>query len=127
MSILDNDLVRKYFGCDAWGGCPDDSGSNENEHIALRIIIAMEEPIGKGERYLDLMGIDWREENHLPTVREKIADSDLDGLHAYTLRLPDRFQKRGQHKHIFICECGANYDQSREIIAEPAQRPWRLF
>ena len=100
-NILDNELVLKYFG---------DNSRDPfcNQRMAYNILRAMEEPIKKGDKYLELMvnGI----------VREKLAEGVSyvvygDPLHPYYLRLPDRFQKQEcdckcHSVHAGLCKCG---------------------
>lgn len=108
MSILDNERVRKYFQCDR-GHCPkwhkDQIEPDYLECMALRVLQAMEEPIKKGEKYLDLSNADYREKNHLGQLPAMIADGDLEETHFGFLRLPDRFQPlpEGEKEDGFFC------------------------
>lgn len=95
-SLLDHELVRKYFG--------DDSDNYRSlgpveDRISARILTAMQEPIRKGERYLKNIShpTDWYVYDNQST--------DIFGFHPYALRLPDRFQKRGEESHCDGCRC----------------------
>lgn len=91
MTILDNELVRKYFGCVKINKnqyCDCLMGSCR-ESMALRVNEAMQTPIRKGERYISLDGI-----------VEMIAEIDMMESHFYCLRLPDAFQKQEKE-----CDC----------------------
>lgn len=105
-SILDNPLVLRYFGCDGLEHTPSNKaythwcqthGSGCEPFISERILQAMQEPIRKGEKYLDLSNSWYREKNHLGQLPVMIADCDLEPLeepHFSFLRLPDRFQRQ---------------------------------
>lgn len=82
-SILENELVRKYFGCNPELNYPHDCQAL----MALRVLTAMQEPIKKGERYLDVL--------RDLTIDERVAETDWGiGLHMGYLRLPSQFQPR---------------------------------
>jgi len=90
MSILDNELVRKYFGCEPGT----DYSTPKHEHgtfipcidwMGRKVLAAMQEPIRKGESYLNFANMqDWI----------KIVDSpkDVEGYHPWGLRLSDKYQ-----------------------------------
>lgn len=89
MNILENELVRKYFGCH----CPPEQNTLAGYHpencsdkaIALRILQAMQEPIKKGESYLNSANKnDW--------IRLDDCPIDIEDFHPFGLRLPDQFQ-----------------------------------
>lgn len=85
MSILDNELVRKYFGS-----------------FAKPVLDAMQQPIRKGERILVIR-------SHDGSIMEDVAIRDCDYMHPFDLRLPDEFQKKECdclcHKGQYCCEC----------------------
>lgn len=102
MNILDNELVRKYFG----EGTAFNSEDHHKKIMAFRVISAMQQPIRKGERYISLDGI-----------VEMVAEIDMTGSHFYCLRLPDAFQKQEcEHaglkrycgKDVYCEECKKN-------------------
>lgn len=83
MNLLENELVKKYFG-NRHESCPPGCNYGHEEKMAYRILAAMQEPIKNGERCLNIFG------------KEPIEDiwngeMKLD-LHAYILRLPSGFQ-----------------------------------
>ena len=98
MTLLDNELVRKYFGCqDCQEGNSEHVEKLCHEGMALKILRAMQEPIKKGERYLLIDS---------EIVGDMVANSNsLDHIrHLGVLRLPGRFQK---HKTASQkCGCG---------------------
>lgn len=100
MNILDNELVRKYFGCES-NDCKSLSGVDHDwlSCMSFRILRAMQEPIRKGERYLDVNGF-W--------IKESIQEHDWDTCwHPVRFRLPDSFQKREDpHKGRMLNYCG---------------------
>lgn len=119
MTILDNELVRKYFGCRAV--CTEahfiNVGYDEHERcMSFRILAAMQQPIRKGERYLW-----WFSDK----VEEKISDVDSLGCdetaHPHCLRLPDAHQKQDSK-----CHC-PNYmwhvDHTMCPLNHPTPRP----
>jgi hypothetical protein len=71
MGLITNDIVRRYF----------DFG----DITPGRILEAMEAPILKGERYLDI--------GDIGPIGECIAVKDILGLHYWAIRLPEEFQK----------------------------------
>ena len=89
MNLLDQELVRKYFGCVEQDGC---KAAHHNPdlcaaYMATRILRAMQEPIGKGEKYLF-----W----HDNFVELRISDgTDLtwsSHSHPWCFRLPEAWQ-----------------------------------
>lgn len=105
-TILDNELVRKYFGCK-------DSKthlcfSSDDCHMSYDILRAMQEPIGKGERYLFLAEDQWLE-NDSGCYR---------GFHPKELRLPDRFQpqEKKECENLGMLTC---FRCHRELIHKP--------
>lgn len=126
--ILENDLVWRYFGCDAHEiRCP--NGNEYLEHMALRVLKSMQEPIRKGERYLESRTtFDVNEYGNF--TEEKVLDTDLtfSKFHPFSLRLPDRFQTAGnpcEHRHEMhgchkILGCPPNaWDGDIQPPAEP--------
>lgn len=93
MTLLDNELVRKYF-------C---RGLGHFDHMfdswaAQRILEAMQQPIRKGERYLGYF---------FNTEEWKVDDApqnNNDPFHPAMLRLPDAFQKQEKK-----CGCGLTW------------------
>lgn len=82
MTILDNELVRKYF-----------SAFGNGETMAERVLTAMQEPIKKGDKYLQLANGEWREmEWGLPKT--------ITGFHGFDLRLPSRFQAQEKRDEL---------------------------
>lgn len=91
MSILKNELVRKYFCFHE--GCPLECRLEHREVVSARVIAAMEAEIKKGELYLvmDPKGSLWT---------ETAVDNFQLGFHPAFIRLPDRFQAKE-------CKCGS--------------------
>lgn len=92
-NILDNKLVRKYF-------YPSDCSTFQ---AAYNVLIALQQPIRKGERYLTTHdnGGTWKEQ----TITGAPADEPF---HPYLLRLPDAFQKQEKkecHHRIWKHRC----------------------
>lgn len=92
MSILDNELVRKYFSCDPLdttqcSRCFHGHGAEcYGYDTARRVIAAMERPIKKGDRALFVP-------NCGPVVEEEYGASFAPPhRHPQWLLLPDRFQ-----------------------------------
>lgn len=85
-SMLDNELVQKYFACK-------DHGQFRHECIANRVLIAMQQPIRKGERYLNLMPNGNIEEGLFSGMIWKDASCEQ-SYHPHFLRLPSAFQKQ---------------------------------
>jgi hypothetical protein len=110
MNILDNELVRKYFGCQHKANgrnliCDCVAGD-----APQKILEAMQQPIRKGEYILQIM----------PSgeIHDKNAWVDYDGLHLDLLRLPDRFQKKKcPHLWEIRCsECGESGLELRDLV-----------
>lgn len=89
MNLIHNELVRKYFGSDTclkadtvdhdWLNC-----------MAKNVIEAMQTPIRKGERYLDIYDF-----KIMIAQSEFLSESmALSDWHPSALRLPDVFQKQ---------------------------------
>lgn len=110
-SILDDVLVRKYFGCEVevceklhtvdhdWLNC-----------LSRKVISAMEEPIRNGDKTLCLWSGTQIEE--LKTMYSDIPDR----FHPRYLRLPSKFQEAGK-KYVEIddhghCRCRIPVDPS---------------
>ncbi len=77
MSILNNELVKKYFGDDA----------NGEWKMAYNVLRAMEQPIKKGEKILVIQKDGGR-------IWEYEYPTDVSVVHPQWLRLPDRFQEK---------------------------------
>lgn len=105
MNLLDNELVRKYFGCDLRGVqtlCDHFNQQNCDKSTSYRILQSLQEPIKKGERYLNFNGnMDLYEE---AMTKELTCPS----FHPMALRLPDRFQKQEKPScvHHLMPPCG---------------------
>lgn len=115
-SILDNELVKKYFGCKAWGGCPDD----EDEHIALRVILAMQEPIKKGDKYLDIQPRGVIEQG----VFSELIWKDMDcknAWHPHKLRLPSWFKTCDHDGYLKCVNCGKSFTTGHHIQPPPSE------
>lgn len=101
MNILDNELVRKHFSCQA--NCIDHiiGRDSELERMCLgeRVLISMQQSIGKGERYLC-----WTEGITSGWTEMKAKENELFAFwHPWHLRLPNAFQK--QDKDCEYCHC----------------------
>ena len=82
MTLLENELVKTYFGCPPnLRACYHHDCEAE---MALRVVQAMEGPIKKGE---------WILQQVCGSVRETTCEVDQTGFHGHLLRLPDRFQE----------------------------------
>lgn len=116
MSILDNELVREYFG--QWTDRKNSRETQFYEQMSLRVIEAMQQPIKKGDKYLSLI---------VPgTVSEQVAEvGTLEDFHPYALRLPDRFQKKEcGHAWFAKCiKCGEEADLPEEKRPKSAPEP----
>lgn len=88
MTLLDNALIFKYFGCMDENHHPVYHQCNEKRTIAFKVMEAMEKPIKKGDKVLVLLGCD----SEKMEVREDAAPFLTGGFHSYLLRLPDKFQ-----------------------------------
>lgn len=109
MTLLDNELVRKYFY--------DEKYSNPTAIEAVKVITAMQQPIRKGERYL----VTYQSEN----VWEEMTImgcEELTHFHPMMLRLPDEFQKKECLNVILTCSCGkiVPHDSERETKPTPS-------
>lgn len=90
--ILDNALIRKYFGCEV-DAC-DEAGTVDHDWLnclARKVLTAMQEPIRKGERILLI-----NNNSRLEPVSESTKNYELEGFHPWDLRLPSRFQEAGK-------------------------------
>lgn len=101
-SLLDNELVKKYFGYD---NCLGLGGSGKCTHpncMALRILKSQQQPIRKGERYLF-----WHKDKVTEMVWEDFM-ATIEESHAEHLRLPDAFQPQNQKQEPITknCACG---------------------
>lgn len=84
-NLLENQLVRKYFACESFGGhklCTKQGYCKQ--YMAYRIIQAMQEPIKSGEKMLELY--------HDGRVVEEISVGNHNQFHSWFLRLPSQFQ-----------------------------------
>ncbi len=122
MNLLDNDLVRRYFGCQHAEGSICDCVAGD---MPCKILTAMQEPIRKGERYLK-----WDSEfEWVNRCNNFVEELEKPGFHPYALRLPDRFQKREEKVfcstrlvvgHDKCGACGEEIErQTRHIQLEP--------
>lgn len=89
MDIIDNALIRKYFGRE------DKESPNTPAGIAYDVLMAMQEPIRKGERILLI------DSPRLEAVSESIMNYAINGFHPWYVRLPSRFQAA-------VCQCGCH-------------------
>lgn len=93
-SLLDNELVRKYFGCDIRGVqtlCDHFNQQNCHKSMSYRVLQAMQQPIRKGERYL----VGTHKDSDIWRIVEKTWEgTEIKGWHTAYLRLPDVFQKQ---------------------------------
>lgn len=113
--ILDNELVKKYFGEYKVG---DTMAMLDIRELALRVLAAMQGVISKKERCLGWVNGDiWQEED---------CAEELGNFHPTLLRLPDQFQKRecgctkrpdGHHTIDGVCRCCCHQPQ-REAVEE---------
>src|ERR1700680_3587306 len=86
VDLLNDPLIRKYFG-----DIPNCKPSEYPMAVAYRVLLAMQEPIRKGERYLYIDSL-----NGL-IVQEKMLKGEVVGIpafHPFYLRLPAAHQKR---------------------------------
>lgn len=90
IDILQNELVKKYFGCD----CGRDGEPSLHNHfvketcedkLSVNVLKSMQEPIRDGERCLILDGNGWKE-------WKMSGDGISSTYHPDSLRLPDKFQ-----------------------------------
>lgn len=125
MNILDNDLVKKYFGCGE-SEHPIYHQCNEPRTLALAIIKAMQEPIRKGDKYLTNSAIT-DIHRYGDFDREMTALDDIQyPFHPFHLRLPDQFQTAGKKEcacleHHCYCLCHGNFCKKcdKQIYNEP--------
>jgi len=117
MSLLDNELVKRYFGC-PWHNHKDDKACGSQESTALRILKAMEEPIRSGDRLLVYSeeGQEWIEDF-------AFKNAAYYPVHLMILRLPDQFQPKKE------CQCNMNcaecHMQRPDPVEEKIQSIWR--
>lgn len=92
MDILDNELVKKYFGCDD-KSCFCQIMPN-GKKISLELIFkAMQQVINKGERCLMI--------SPNGTITETTWMSDpLMGIRSNAIRLPDQFQNPSKREYL---------------------------
>lgn len=118
MNILDNELVLKYFEC-IENEHPNRtvSGSAITNHnctqaMAERVLLAMQEPIIQGEKYLAWNRV-------MQTVNERIMSPASGGsVYDLNLRLPDKFQNQKPDK---VCECGDSHPCAGSYHPAPSQ------
>lgn len=102
MNILDNKLVKTYFWCKQ--PCPDGNlALHPGTCMAVmseRVLKAMQEPIKKGELYLEIninddldMELYLEINDDLDMVEDLSENQWVVGWHPDCLRLPDKFQK----------------------------------
>jgi len=82
MNILENELIRKYFG---WSMGPT-SVELDDMRIAYFVLAAMQEPIKKGDRYLSI------DQYGNVTESSQSSETGWADYHPSALRLPQRFQ-----------------------------------
>ena len=87
MDLLDNPLIRKYFGDE------DTNNPCTPAGIAWNVLRAMQEPIKKGDWYL---WCDGNEDTKERVWRDPLPGRFEENFHPHYLRLPDRFQKQEQ-------------------------------
>ena len=117
MNILDNELVRKYFRCEVHKGL---GGSTKCQlcseaMMAYRILRAMQEPIKKGDEFLNL---DWDGGISGPWKAEKDVPCEKQ-FFGIRLRLPDRFQKQECYQTSIMCP---SCNQPHQIV-KPTPEP----
>lgn len=106
MTLLDNELVLKYFGPKEGGivECCEHEintvGQRIKRDMSYAILRAMQEPIKKGERYLG-RGMLKSTENWLEQTNTDGLDYCELNFHPYALRLPSRFQKQEKKAEDF--------------------------
>lgn len=115
--ILENELVQKYFSCEAHEiQCR--NGLDSRDHMAFRVLASMRGPIHKGEKVLrwDVKG---------PFAEAKFYEIYFEGelgggFHPYELVLPDRFQAG---KKECDCHCQHNYCGCGITCTQPPPAP----
>lgn len=110
MNILENELVKKYFGiyhCEHLARLMREPGTLCEFCMSRNILQAMQEPINEGDLLLELGSRVEGYKNKTITA----TDSGYGVMHPYFLRLPDRFQaekKECSHENMPPCGfCGA--------------------
>lgn len=93
MNLLENELVKKYFG-NRHESCPPGCNYGHEEKMAYRILAAMQEPIKKGERYLFIQNYEVPGSNSsgYQEILEIESGYDYNIFHPLFLRLPSGFQ-----------------------------------
>lgn len=110
-NILDNELVKKYFGVNE----PEPYYGHGWGRTAQAVLHAMQEPIRLHEKHLQIL-----ESNG--EIIEIQTSIEYFGFHPYHLRLPDKFQKRECESHcceyhkIHDCTCQPQRDEVEEKI-----------
>ena len=107
MNLLDHPLVRKYFPCQ-W--CRLETAGRPihacDESRATQILQSMQEPLKKGEKYLNWRSMNILEELTTCDVRTDGCITNEINENFRLLRLPDCFQKQPE-PHFCDCEfCG---------------------
>lgn len=93
-SILDNELVKRYFSAPNDTPWVSDFPYPEKEFMALRVLKAMEEPVKEGELYLAIS------EYGKVKGPQAFTSSDNWKFHCQWLRLPDSFQKSREKENV---------------------------
>lgn len=105
MNLLDNPLVRKYFGRGSYEEYSPEGYPRSVEWISYAVLRAMQEPVKEGELYLAI--------GEYGKVTGPIAFTSSDNwkFHCQWLRLPDRFQPsfecplHGLDRDESLCTC----------------------
>lgn len=130
--ILDNELVKKYFGCDP--KCKKPNPMTCRLVMARDVLDAMQKPIKPGEKSLVLHPIDntWVEETSV----------GCDSPRFFSLRLPEKFQKQKcecwicpSHEHKdcdqakFYCPCKLchQFQNERMELEKEIKRIWNGY
>lgn len=118
MSILDNELVRKYFGENRPGAvihCDDAKTFDYECWLAKRVLDAMQQPIEKGKRYLEWIygppDSTITEDHFEERICRGISgtaplgqiEEFFDRFHPRELCLPDAFQKQKCFQTSIMC------------------------
>lgn len=113
MTLLSNELVRRFFGCKE-SDCSRwhyDNPEISESCMALRVLKAMEEPIKNGEKFLKLYPND--DGTYFGDMVEACFDVDRSYYESkWILRLPSRFQEPKENKggipstvhHLCTCD-----------------------
>jgi hypothetical protein len=112
MSILDNELVNRYFGVNA--GTPEKA----RRYMAEKVIEAMEQPVKCGDKYLDL------ESFEVVVARSRFMSESVNfpEWHPRVLRLPDRFQEQPKKEcELFTTKCNSCGFESVVHMAKPGE------